>query len=105
VEVSGTVTWNGDPLPRGNIIFAAEDGGPIEDHGKITDGEFRFRVRPGKKNVRITANRSTGKIDPVMGEAPREQYIPERYNSRTTLKVEVTPDGKNTWDFPLTSDR
>jgi len=105
IEVSGLVTWNGEPLPEGDIIFAAADGGPIEDHTKITDGRYQLKVRPGMKRVRITANHDTGKIDAVMGEAPREQYIPERYNAQTTLTAEISVDGKKEWDYTLTASR
>jgi hypothetical protein len=104
-EVAGRVTWKGDPVPEGDIIFAAADGAPIEDHGQIKSGEYRFRAKPGKKRVRIYANRGTGKIDPVMHEEKREQYIPETYNTKTEIEVEVTPEGPNRWDFALTPKR
>jgi hypothetical protein len=103
--VAGRVTWNGEPLPEGNIIFAAADGAPVEDHGRIVAGEYRFRVKPGKKRVRIYASRDTGKLDPVMRQAERVQYLPERYNAQSTLEIDVTLPGPNSWDFPLTDRR
>lgn len=104
-EVSGKVTWNGQPLPEGSINFAAADGAPIEDQGKIIAGEYRLRAKPGKKVIRILADRGTGKIDPVMSQEVREQYIPDRYNTNSILSAEVTADGKNQFDFPLTDKR
>jgi hypothetical protein len=32
-----------------------------------------------------------------------EQYIPQQFNDKSTLEAEVTEDGENTFDFPLTS--
>ena len=38
-----------------------------------------------------------------MGLQPREQYVPARYNSETTLTSEVTADGENAFTYDLTS--
>ncbi len=102
--VNGTVTWNGEPLPEGDIIFAPATPGDVEDAGKVVAGKFAFEARPGAKKVKITANRSEGPVDPQMGLAPRVQYIPPKYSSaeKTTLTAEVTENGKNEFDFPLT---
>ena len=45
--VSGTVTWNGKPLPEGTILFVSEDGTGVPDPGKIEEGKFRLQVKPG----------------------------------------------------------
>jgi hypothetical protein len=102
--VSGTVTWNGQPLPEGDIIFAPASPGDLEDAGKIVAGKFAFQARPGAKKVKIMANRSEGPVDPQMGLAPRVQYIPPQYSSaeKTTLTAEVTENGKNEFEFSLT---
>lgn len=100
--VSGTVTWNGQPLPEGTILFAPADEKGVPDVGQIVQGQYRLRAKPGKKKVQIFAERETGKIDPVMGAVPRESYIPARYNSQTTLTAEVTAGGKNEFTFDLT---
>lgn len=100
--VSGTVTWNGAALPNGDIIFEPVDGQVAPDAGKIRNGTFSFAASAGKKRVRIHASREVpGKIDPVMKSPVREDYIPERYNSRTELEEEVTPGGKNEFVFKL----
>ncbi len=103
--VSGTVTWNGQPLPDGYIQFDAEDGkGVPPDAGPIKDGKYQLPVKPGKKKVQITATREVGNKDPAMGMAPRQQYIPARYNLKTELKEVVKPGDKNEFRFDLTGE-
>jgi hypothetical protein len=96
--VSGTVTWNAQPLADGNITFIDLDKAGLEHAGKIAEGKFQCQVAAGKKKVVITASREVGKVDPAMGAAPRQQYIPARYSDpfNTTLRAEVKPDGDNT---------
>jgi hypothetical protein len=101
VEVSGTVTWKGEPIPDGYILLQPGDGSITEDSGKITNGKYSVPTKPGWKKVQIHASRETGKIDPVEKRIGREPYIPEEYNARTILKIEVKPGGKNQFDFEL----
>ncbi|HUT57595.1 MAG TPA: hypothetical protein VNA25_07060 [Phycisphaerae bacterium] len=102
--VSGTVTWNGDPLPEGDIVFSPVDGSLAPDAGKIVAGKFEFQAQPGEKRVEIDATRESGEVDPVMHMAPRQAYIPSKYNSETTLKATVTAGGDNTFIFDLTEE-
>jgi len=99
--VSGTVTWNGEPLPDGDIVFIDEAQEHLQDHGKIKNGKYEGRVKAGKKKVQILATKESGKFDPAMGAVPRIQYIPLRYNGETTLKTEIKTEGENTFSFPL----
>ena len=102
-KVSGTVTWNGAPLPEGNIILYPADGTVTPDAGKIIRGLFTFRAKPGKKRVEILASREVpNSFDPVMQSPRREQYIPPCYNAESTLTAEVKADGPNEFTFPLT---
>jgi hypothetical protein len=101
--VTGTVTWNGKPLPQGHITFEHEGGALAPDAGTIKDGMFEVMVKPGNKLVRINASRERpgAKFDPAMGAVPREAYIPARYNAETTLRATVTPEGPNTFTYTL----
>lgn len=103
-SVSGTVTWNGDPLPDGHIVFYPVDGSIAPDAGKIAAGKFEFQAQPGEKRVEIDATRESGEVDPVMHTAPREAYIPSKYNSQSILKATVTAGGDNTFTFELTEE-
>ncbi len=106
VTVSGEVTFDGKPLPAGEIIFRDDGGEGHADAGKIRAGEYSFQCTLGKKTVEISAMREVpGTVPQALetGEAGGEveQYIPEKYNGRTTLGAEVTESGENTFDFPL----
>jgi hypothetical protein len=98
------VTWEGEPLPEGDIIFAPADGAGVPDAGKISAGRFAFRAAPGAKRVEIYAHREVGPPDPVMGQARRESYIPPRYNDQSILTAEVGPGGEDHFRFDLNED-
>jgi hypothetical protein len=100
-EVSGTVTWNREPVADGWINFYPLDGTITPEGGAIKNGQYRFRARPGKKRVEITASRE-GKFNPVMQSPERESYIPPAYNGdQSVLSAEVRPDGENQFAFHL----
>ena len=99
--VSGTVTWNGDPVPEGSIIFTPVDPSVGPDATQIENGRFHLRASEGQKKVEIFADRDIGKRDRVMNIVRREQYIPTRYNEKTELTVEVTAQGPNDYQLDL----
>jgi hypothetical protein len=108
-SISGKVTFDGEPLPKGEIILRPADGGTgRSDAGTIENGEFTFESTLGKKRVEIRAMRTVaGAVEQTLetGETGTEleQYIPQQFNDKSTLEAEVTEDGENTFDFPLTS--
>jgi hypothetical protein len=105
VPVTGQVIFDGEPISEGEILFRATDG-TRSYAGKIKDGTYSVEVSPGAKRVEITAYRDVpGKFredNPGERTPVREMYIPERYNSATTLTIEVSPDGQEE-NFELTS--
>lgn len=104
--VSGTVTFEGQPLPDGNIIFESADRKAQDRAEKIVNGKYQFTAPLGPKVVRILATREEGERDKVMNMVARKQYIPPQYNSTSELKAEVTSDpAKNVFDFNLKSDK
>ena len=100
VEVSGSVTWEDAPMPHGDIVFYALDPHVPAAAGKIVDGAYAFRCKPGEKRVEIQSYRLTGKMTPG-GKPIGEMYIPERFSSQSKLTASVTADGENKFDFPL----
>ncbi|QDU07611.1 hypothetical protein [Gimesia aquarii] len=102
VKVEGTVTFDGEPLSTGSIVFDPSDGKGGSSAGGIENGKFQFDSQLGKKKVLISATRETGEKDQY-DEPITESYIPKQYNSETTLTAEVKPDGENKFEFALKS--
>lgn len=105
-EVSGTVTFDGQPVADGSITLDSDDPTLASDAGTIAAGRFRFLASAGKKKVRIRASREVPQPGPK--DVPRDpkfaEYIPAKYHENSKLAIEVTPDGENRFDFPLTSN-
>ncbi len=100
--VTGTVTWNGQPIPNGHIVFEPLDAAVAPDAGPIRNGNFSLLASPGAKRVEIHADREIGPPDPVMGISPRETYMPEKYaGSNSVLEASVEPHGENRFTFEL----
>jgi hypothetical protein len=100
-KVTGSVTWKGAPLAEGTINLIATDPTVPAVSGKIVHGEFEVYALPGSKQVEIWASREVGEYLPEMGMKAREMYIPEIYNARTRLTMEVSPSGENRFTFDL----
>lgn len=110
--LQGSVTLDGEPLPKGVIQFVPLPGtnGPTAG-GEIQDG--RFSIKPDKGvfsgvfRVDITASRKTGEkvIDRISGEMTdaHAQFLPDRYNRRSELTAEVQEGGPNRFEFTLSS--
>lgn len=108
--VQGTVTYDGEPVESGVIMFIPETVAPVAL--KITAGQYdtdsdvndRRGAVIGHCSVQIFANRPTGKIytDVMTGEKMEEtkQFVPAKYNERTELTAEVEA-GQQTIDFHL----
>jgi len=102
VEVSGTVTLDGQPLPQAKIVFRPRQGRPSAG---ISAGNGQYTLRytdqkpgalPGEHAVSITTLSDDGKDS--VGAA--KEIVPARYNTRSTLKVTVDPSNR-THDFAL----
>jgi hypothetical protein len=101
IEVTGTVKYDGKEIPDGDIRFIPEDKSIGPEEGKIKDGKYAVKVREGKNRVEISASRAVpGKKGPMGTEDLIESYIPEKYNSKTTLSAEVGA-GKTEHNFDL----
>jgi hypothetical protein len=112
--VSGKVTLDGQPLEQGTIQFTPIEGTKgVPTGGSITSGRYRLAdaAAPtvGCNRVEVRAMRPTGKKVPKPFAPPGETIdelvaaVPPKYNSQSTLKIEVKP-GENTADFDITSE-
>jgi hypothetical protein len=104
--VRGEVTFNGQPLKDGRILFTPIDGQGQTGGATITDGKFTASMPVAKMKVAINANRVIGK-KPVYEGDPKsplmdvvEELIPPRYNVNTELETDVK-EGEQTVKYEL----
>ncbi len=110
--VSGTVTYNGEPVANGSIQFLPEDGKGPSAGGMITGGKYRIaeKLTPGKKTVRIEGFKvldvptSSAEMQRRAEEGvavEQAAQIPENaVGNNATVEVKA---GEQTLDFKLTS--
>jgi hypothetical protein len=106
--IHGKVTLDGEPVTTGNIVFmSAVSAGP-KAAAAIEQGNYAVsahdKLRPGSYRVEISWRKPTGKkiasADPgVMIDETREA-VPARYNTDSTLSVEIG-SGDTQKDFAL----
>jgi len=111
VSIKGQVTLDGQPVGPGSISFLPEPGTDSRK-ASVAIEEGRYGVpadrgpSPGSFKVEINWARKTGRkvpsADPgIMMDETREA-VPSKYNSQTTLTVEIK-SGENVRDFHLKS--
>ena len=114
-SVEGHVTLDGQPVADGTINLIPTAGEErLTAWGRIVDGQYTIAARRGpgvgQCRVEIRWPKKTGRqLPPVppANEAIDEvrEVVPERYNTRSELTVQIEP-GQNVADFTLlTSQR
>ncbi|NLY02237.1 MAG: hypothetical protein GXY83_39635 [Rhodopirellula sp.] len=109
--VSGTVSYDGQPIEEGMIRFvptkdtAAPVSGAEIQGGKYTV-DAKGGVPVGSHRVEVEAYRTgaapaAGEEVPGVEGAPKEQFLPEKYNLKSELEVTIGSDGPVTEDFDL----
>jgi len=113
MRVWGTVTFQGQPVDEGQIVFFPIENttGPstgTEIHHGRYDIEKRIGPRAGGTyRVEITASGPETSYCPNASgvghvAAVRSQYLPAAYNRHSQLRVEISPKRKqNEYDFHL----
>ena len=103
-EVSGTVTYNGQPVDRGEIRLISLEAGESTDAGVIIAGRFSFLASGGTRRVEIRGSRplpAVEQTEPEMG-LMYEDYIPAQFNTQSTLSAEIGEDDSHELRFDLT---
>jgi hypothetical protein len=112
VVVHGEVTYDGQPVANGQIYFIPAKGtkGPVSG-APIKDGKYvaeaKGGVPVGTHQVKIEGYRSRGggaegDLLSDRGSGAPEQYLPDRYNQKTTLQVSIDgSESSATQDFKL----
>lgn len=104
-EIKGKVSFDGVPVAKGDITLRPEKPSTAPQGATIKDGSFQMKASEGKYKVEIISTRVVpGKKGP-MGEDAIEEFIPQKYNTKTTLGAEVKSTGKNELIFELTSKK
>ncbi|RCS54415.1 hypothetical protein DTL42_04520 [Bremerella cremea] len=99
IIVKGKVTYDGQPVDNGQIIFIPKGEGKVSA-GPITNGEFNFAAPPGEMEVKITATKELAKAAKD-GLPNYVSYIPKKYNDETSLTATVEDKAENTINFDL----
>lgn len=84
-DVIGSVTYQGQPIADGQILFE-DEGGSGRWPGVIKNGRYQLRATAGPKLVRLTATKETGRMlegamDTKVPE--RIEIIPAKYNQQS----------------------
>jgi hypothetical protein len=100
VEVSGTITVNGESVDKGVIQFVPATGVGQEGGGIIKDGNFTARVSPGENIVRVDGAKVTGtrEVSPLPGTVLKvdiEKPLTTRKKHWDNSTYRVTVDKKN----------
>jgi hypothetical protein len=98
--VSGTVSFDGEAVSNGQILFLAIDKSSAPAAGRIEEGAYRIEASAGPKRVQIRAARVVRQAPEAIGPEYQD-YIPGRFNTESTLSAEVKPDNENRFDFQL----
>jgi hypothetical protein len=114
LNVTGSVTFAGQPIEEGQIIFEPEAPGAPLATGQIKVGKYEIEPKygpaAGSYRVRIEGYRKKKVANmpphPYAGNTSEpgviaEQFLPAAYNTRTTLRVEIGADKENVHDFNL----
>lgn len=103
-EITGAVTYQGQPIVDGQIIFEDEAPGQGKWPGQIKDGRYQLKATAGPKLVRLSASRETGKILEGAMDAKipeRVDILPPQFNSQSKEQRTVEAKEPQTIDFKL----
>ena len=102
-EVTGKVTYKGEALKMGDVMFQPASGAPAAGQIKA-DGTYSLKAVLGSNTVMITsrdAAPAAPAAGPLTSQPVPKSHIPEAYGSpQSTLKFEVKK-GKNEANFDL----
>lgn len=102
VVTSGEVTWKGQPLESGRVVFRLLDGDRRGFSAPIENGQFQIETYPGQVRVEIRASRIVpGKFDTSNGDPvpAGEMYIPAKYNSQSSLVLNLPESDRPTFEL------
>ncbi len=110
--VTGTVTYQGKPLPLGMVMFVSKDGPSSQPAPISENGRYRLEAVSGEHLVQVVAMPPSqgGRPDPNVeggvdytGAPEVESLIPRKYSryDTSTVTVVVRPTQRNEIDIRL----
>ena len=126
LKVTGTITFDGEPLAEANVNFTPKTPGQGNPAYAVTDDQGHYKLQtllgkaeagttPGDYDVYITkmekvASSNGGTLGAPTAPSPEsmrqpKSVIPERYGNTATSGLSATVEkGKTVHDFALTSN-
>lgn len=106
VEVKGTVTLDGQLLPRGVVIYIPRAGTPgARAAGRISDGRYAITKENGpgigRFRVEIWGSDQTEVDDIRRYSQAGTVTVPREFNEQSTLQAETRAEIENRFDFHL----
>lgn len=103
-EISGAVTYQGQPIADGQLVFEDETPAQGKWSAPIKDGRYKLKATAGAKLVRLSASKETGRIlEGGMGAKVPERIdiLPPQFNTQSKEKRTVEAKQPQTIDFNL----
>jgi hypothetical protein len=98
VEITGTVTINGESIDKGVIQLVPVNGVGQEGGGTIHEGKFTAKVPPGEKIVRVDGAKVTGtrEVSPTPGttlhvDVEKPLTSRKKHWDNSTVRITVNP--------------
>jgi hypothetical protein len=88
-NVSGTVTYNGQPIEKGKITFSVEGRPPTTMD--IVDGKFSGQAMVGSNKVSVSARRKATKGGQVLGGAASAKDAESQMKGYMNVKFKGAP--------------
>lgn len=116
VDVRGTVTLDGDPLPNAQVTIETTNGSSFArtDRNGNYIAEYSRSLKGagvGDATVRISTREifpdedvSGLEVDPRSGDHIKPELVPVKYNKKSELKITIE-NGGGPYNFELESDR
>ena len=107
-EVTGVITWDGEPLEGAKVIFEPEE---VREKARRrassstteADGTYKLYYNPKASGATPGKHKVIIFKMPDDSEEPGEQLLPAKYNEKTELTADVT-EGPNEINFDLKSN-
>jgi hypothetical protein len=106
IDIRGMVTYDGQPLKKGTLMFQPAGGNGPTAAAIVANGKYSVKVGPGQKQVRIEGFKILGQEHYIPNDPTspmvdiQEQILPARYNTQSSLTSEIKRY-EHVYDFNL----